>query len=347
MFSDITFYVKGNTIEVNERDFLLGELTESCLNINDNQFHEVYFSFKKFKEEFPTELPEQQEYDKLKEEVFRIDSILREHKIFQVLGTPESWDMFCQLCNEYNGIIIDIYSFNVTINCFIVQWIRNLKKCTPDDYAAAYYDFVFSPLAYKYIVNPVYDDGFIYTNTEFVSSLNLVPRETFEGSGKYVIAEYYHTSILQSFLKIDYLKGLMAGHSIRKCEHCKRFFLVTNGYQPRFCDKPSLEDPKFTCKQIAYRKTHIKDSNENDPKHQTYKKAINRIMRSCQRGTITEEVRDTLLRKAEAIYHNAATSPKYSDQEFEKQMSSDNLYKLCGIEPPRRGRPKAVKDENG
>ena len=70
-------------------------------------------------------------------------------------------------------------------------------------------------------------------------------------------------------------------------------------------------------------------------------------MRSCQRGAITIEVRDTLLNKAEAIYHTTATSPKYSDLEFEKQMSSDNLYKLCGIEPPKRGRPKAVKDENG
>ena len=57
---------------------------------------------------------------------------------FEDKSILESWDMFCQLCNEYNGIIIDIYSFNVTINCFITQWIRNLKMCTPDDYAAAY-----------------------------------------------------------------------------------------------------------------------------------------------------------------------------------------------------------------
>ena len=70
-------------------------------------------------------------------------------------------------------------------------------------------------------------------------------------------------------------------------------------------------------------------------------------MRSCQRGAITEEVRDKLLNKAEAIYHTAATSPKYSDKEFEEQMSSGNLYKQCSIEPPKRGRPKAVKDENG
>ena len=223
----------------------------------------------------------------------------------------------------------------------------NLGKCEPWNYAAAYYDFVYSPSAYKYIINPIQHSGGMYKYHDALSSFTLVPREKFKGSGEYIIAEYYHTSSLQSLLKIDYMKGLMIGHCIRRCEHCKRFYLSTNAYRTRFCDKPSIENPKFTCKQIAYRKTHIKDSNDNNPKYQTYKKAINRIMRSCQRGTITEDIRDTLLNKAEAIYHKASTSPKYSDQEFEQQMSSSNLYKLCGIEPPKRGRPKAVKDENG
>ena len=31
MFNDICFYVKGNMIEVNGRDFLLGELSASCM----------------------------------------------------------------------------------------------------------------------------------------------------------------------------------------------------------------------------------------------------------------------------------------------------------------------------
>lgn len=360
MFSDICFYVKGNIIEVNGQDFLLGELTESCMNINNEQFHEIYFGLEKFEEIIPDELPEQDEFEQLKNELFRIDKLLRVHKIFQVLGEPievlqagfendifDNWNYFHKLFSQYDGIIRDIYSFNVTIKEFIVNWIGKLIKCDAENHAATYFDFLNSPMAYKYIVNPIYHDGFIYSNIEFLSSMNLVPKETYQGSNRYVIAEYYHTSVLQSFLKIDFLKGLMVGHSIRRCEHCKRFFLVTNGYKTRFCDKPSLENPKFTCKQIAYRKTHTKDSHDNDPKYQMHRKAVHRIMRSCQRGTITEEVRDQLLNKAEAIYHTAATTPKYSDQEFEEQMSSDNLYKLCGLEPPKRGRPKAVKNENG
>ncbi len=365
MFFNITFYVKGKTIEVNGQDFLLGELTESCLNIAPDEFHEIRDRHKKLKDKIKPEIINETRNEKLLDswidELFEIDSLMRKHMIFQVIGDSveelrslvsrndllERITVFLPMVIKYDIIIQDIYSFNQTIFVFIINWIMNLGKCEPWNYAAAYYDFVYSPSAYKYIINPIQHSGGMYKYHDALSSFTLVPREKFKGSGEYIIAEYYHTSSLQSLLKIDYMKGLMIGHCIRRCEHCKRFYLSTNAYRTRFCDKPSIENPKFTCKQIAYRKTHIKDSNDNNPKYQTYKKAINRIMRSCQRGTITEDIRDTLLNKAEAIYHKASTSPKYSDQEFEQQMSSSNLYKLCGIEPPKRGRPKAVKDENG
>ena len=50
MFSDITFYVKGKTIEVDGQDFLLGELTESCLNITPDEYHELKEKHKKLKD---------------------------------------------------------------------------------------------------------------------------------------------------------------------------------------------------------------------------------------------------------------------------------------------------------
>lgn len=46
MFNDICFYVKGNMIEVNGRDFLLGELSASCMNIPPAEFEEIYDKYK-------------------------------------------------------------------------------------------------------------------------------------------------------------------------------------------------------------------------------------------------------------------------------------------------------------
>ena len=41
MFNDICFYVKGNMIKVNGQDFLLGELSASCMNIPPSEFEEI------------------------------------------------------------------------------------------------------------------------------------------------------------------------------------------------------------------------------------------------------------------------------------------------------------------
>ena len=53
----------------------------------------------------------------------------------------------------------------------------------------------------------------------------------------------------------------------------------------------------------------------------------------------------TGLCEAEELYHRAMTSPEFSNEEFEQQMQSENLYKLCGFDVPKRGRPKAVKND--
>lgn len=78
-------------------------------------------------------------------------------------------------------------------------------------------------LSYKKIANPINDPWMSYDLTDNLD-MNLVPREKAEGSGEYLIAEYYHAKRLQSLLKVDFFKGLMVGHQIRRCLNCNRFF---------------------------------------------------------------------------------------------------------------------------
>ncbi len=60
--------------------------------------------------------------------------------------------------------------------------------------------------------------------------LQLVPRETSPGSGTFKVYEYYETTHLQTMLKLDFYKALEAGHIIRKCQNCGRYFLLQKGY---------------------------------------------------------------------------------------------------------------------
>ena len=108
---------------------------------------------------------------------------------------------------------------------------------------------------------------------------------------------------------------------------------------------PSPENPKRTCNQIAFAKKKPKEKNADNPKYQSYQRCIARLTKSCQRKVITESEKHTLLRKAEELYHTAMTSPEFTNEEFEQQLSSANLYNLCGITPPKKGRPNKENDE--
>jgi hypothetical protein len=287
-----------------------------------------------------------------------IDKQLRTYRVFEVLASPDAaeclaavpdlpdaeltaefWGYYRNIVELYESVIDDIYSFNRTIYLFIHDYLANLKTLNPENYAAAYFDFLNSPLAYKIIVNPInsMNPDMSYTNSDSLQ-VSLVPMEL--PNGEYVIAEYYYAQRLQAFLKIDFLKGLMIGHQIRRCKHCKRFFLLTKGYHTLYCDKPSPEHPRFTCNQMAFRKTGTKEENADNPKYQIYRKCVKRIEKSCQRGSISELQRTQLLHKAEELYHTAMTTAEYTNEAFAEMLDSGNLYEQCGIMPPRKGRPK-------
>ncbi|MBT9624966.1 DUF6076 domain-containing protein [Ruminococcus sp.] len=307
--------------------------------------------------------PSKENWGRLNSMMVEIDTALKKHKIFQVLDTQnaveffkgftdmdgtimnsENWELYYKTASLYKPMIDDIFNFNKTMYYFVNDFLSHLKKLDPENFAAAYYDFLTNPMAYKMTANPIMNEYMSYTSADFLE-MNMIPKEITDGCGEYVIAEYYHVERLQSFLKVDFLKGLMAGHHIRRCKHCGRFFLMTKGYKTRYCDKPAPENPRFTCNQMAYRTVRIKEENADNPKYQSYRRCLNRVMRSYQRKVIDGKQKSVLLRQAEELYHRAMTSPEFSNEEFEQQMQSENLYKLCGFDVPKRGRPKAVKND--
>ena len=167
-----------------------------------------------------------------------------------------------------------------------------------------------------------------------------------DDSDEWYIAEYFRFDTLQGLLKTDFVRGLMKGHFPRKCEHCGRYFLMTKGYHTRFCDMPSPEDPAMTCRQAAYKKAKSKELSKDDPKYQSYMRCRKRINTAFARGSIGEKEKALLLSTLEDLYFEAQSSPRYSNEEFEQLLSSENLYRLCGLEYHGKGRPKAVRRTN-
>ena len=52
--------------------------------------------------------------------------------------------------------------------------------------------------------------------------------------GKYLLAEQVMFQDVETFLSLDLLRGLAAGHLPRRCENCGKWFLLTSGFDCKF-----------------------------------------------------------------------------------------------------------------
>lgn len=155
-------------------------------------------------------------------------------------------------------------------------------------------------------------------------------------SDPYRLYASYTTCSLLFLLKIDLYESLNAGHMIRRCGYCRKFFLLENGYHAKYCSTPPDESTKYSCAQLAYRNGFSKESAGNNPLGQTMNRCYNRLKKSFQRNNITREERDLLWSKAQTIYWTYARSG-IEPAELDKMLCTDNLYRKCDIEK-RRGR---------
>lgn len=250
------------------------------------------------------------------------------------------WKSYKSYCVTYGTVLMDIASVCQTLRAFIRMGLSKLDHLTPDNYMAALHTFLFHERAHKWIANPVDGTGF-YTRMDDVW-LHLIPREISPGSGTFKIYEYYESDRLQTMLKLDFYKGLEAGHLIRRCENCGRFFLLRKGYHTKYCDLPNPTNPKYTCAQLGYRIRGVKEDAEDSPLTQALYRCFQRIDKDKSRGNITSEERGILREKAQELYHAARTKPGTSYDAFDASLSAEKLYPLCGVQRKSRprGRPK-------
>ena len=250
------------------------------------------------------------------------------------------WEFYKNYCMTYGTVLMDIASVCQTLRAFIRMGLSKLDRLTPDHYVAALHTFLFHERAHKWIANPVDGTGF-YTHMDDVR-LHLIPRETVPGSGTFKVYEYYEADQLQTMLKLDFYKGLEAGHLIRRCENCGRYFLLQKGYHTKYCDLPNPTHPKYTCAQLGYRLRGVKEDAEDSPLSQALYRCFQRIDKDRSRGNITAEERTLLREKAQELYHTARTRPGTSYDAFDASLSAEKLYPLCGVQRKSRprGRPK-------
>jgi len=312
MFDKIAFRIQGSRIDVAGQSFPLGELTADILNIMPEEFDRLYA------------LTENLGEGKDQEVMEGIYALLKERRLFQLLAAEGvRWD-----ADKFREIVGDIYAFNQTMFRFIDRFLMHLKKLDPENYAAALYDFYTDPHLDKMMVtffhNPMHSFS-LFDNIE----VRFIPMEVPGNPDNYAVYEVYSSETLQGFLKIDFMKAVMAGHVIRRCQNCRRFFLLTQGYKTIYCDRPLADNPKRTCRQQGA-KNIAKQKAEGNPVLHGYDKAYQRITADKSRGRITEE-EWRAAKHALADIRDIAKAGRISDREAESQMDKEALYQALHI----------------
>ena len=249
------------------------------------------------------------------------------------------WAVYQRWIAAYTSIMEDIGSFNQTIYSFTGKFLSKLEKLNPSNYAAALCDYLNHHSVDKLVANPLRGTG-LYTNADPVM-LKFIPRPV-PGGDAFQIYEYYQASRLQTFLRLDFYKALEAGHIIRRCEYCKRFFLLTRAYHTKYCDQPCPDKPQYTCAQVGRYTFGRKEKTKDDPKLQSLNRCFRRIDQDVSRGIITDADRVKLKKEAKHLHRQAFIRSGTTNEELEQMLQTENLYPRCGVRRNTKpvGRPR-------
>ena len=124
-------------------------------------------------------------------------------------GREDKWRYYKLQMARYQRYIDDVIVFNPTIHNFINFLLSKLKRNSPEEYAAALYQFYNDErLVEKLIVNPTSLERPFYQKYD-PCVVSYLPRELPDGT--FAIAQEHTTDSLQMLLKADFMTALNAG----------------------------------------------------------------------------------------------------------------------------------------
>jgi hypothetical protein len=356
MFDSITFCIGRKTIRLYGQELLLGELSEQVVNIGYQQTREMYDTLKEGKSIAEQYAGTRNDtlldcaydcYQKLEDKLRQyplLALLIDEECLFPKVFDPKAPRHLCILaCLEHAREALDsILIFRSAIDHFIRTFITPMRELTAGNLSNA--AAVLNSELYRMYL-PERDDLGFCPYRDGIVELKFETVSTNTGTNEFQVLEKYTTENILMLLTVDFYKALGAGHLIRQCEYCGRYFLLTKRLHTKYCDNPAPDNPRYTCAQMGYQKSRKKEQPEDDPKADSLRRCLNRITQDCSRKRITPEERDGLKAKANEIYHEAKIRSRVTYEEFENALASKNLYPLCSVIRKSNpvGRPKAEK----
>ena len=199
---------------------------------------------------------------------------------------------------------IEVFIRNTTF--FVEEYLESSIARTPDAYAAAFGRYQRDArMAFEIELEEKEETGSIepveHIEIEFSTRVSFV---SVQDGDKIVLAEKMVFDELSSFLYTDLYRGMAAGHIPRRCDNCGRYFLLSSGYDIRYCMSIAPDETSRTCRQVgAHRKE--KEKIGSDFVRREYAKLYNRLKQRKNRGTISVDEWNQLIAQAQEIKEQA------------------------------------------
>lgn len=235
-------------------------------------------------------------------------------------GTPEN-EALSSFFGKLFRLPDELLCFRSYVSTMLDFYFEPLRRRNAEHYAVGVYRF-FSDAAVQEALRaalPPYPTfEFLQSRpamTEYVTMPDPVHPE------KYILAERVVFSSLADFLHMDLFRGLMHGNVPRRCHNCRKFFLLQNGYDVRYCTRIAPGETKRTCRQVgAHNKQTDRDS--KTPVQIEYENTYNRLKKRKARGKISTDEWNALVAKAQEIREQAQRG-FFSDFEMKRAFFLD------------------------
>ncbi len=168
----------------------------------------------------------------------------------------------------------------------------------------------------------------VFGSVSFPVKTEYVPQRKNAKSISAVVARRQHFESYYSFILTDFFEGLHFGHYPRRCEVCKRYFLMTSARRQRYCNGLAPYEHKgkqLTCRKYAA-SINRKELAVADPVVDLYNRRCAAIRTEKSRGTITEEFAEAAKALAKEYKYRAQYDTAYANKQYKLDLQREHLY---------------------
>lgn len=240
-------------------------------------------------------------------------------------------ELFRQLCDSQSMETAALAGFLMTLKAIVEEGISfrryvtvlldfyydRLNRRNTEHYAIGLYDFLRNiPMQHeiKKSLPPYPGFEFLQTRKAFIEYTTMPNPQS---EKEYIITERMVFNSIGAFLHVDFFRGLMHGNAPRRCHNCGRFFLLSSGYDARYCNNIAPGETERTCRKIGAHRKEAQKAGDSLIQAE-YKKVYSRLKTRRYRGKISYDEWNK----------QVALAQEYKEQAEKGQLSEFKLKRL-------------------